>query len=78
MVSAVVPTRQFLAHAAMNENPETDGYTVRSASDQRKSRNCLRCGIVFESGWSGERICEKCKKSHEWRAGLSRNQEFVD
>jgi hypothetical protein len=35
-----------------------------------KRRTCLRCKIVFDSEWSGERICRRCKNSTSWRNGL--------
>jgi len=44
----------------------------------RKMRACLRCRVTFQSEWVGERICEKCKKSHDWRSGLSNSPEFLD
>jgi hypothetical protein len=34
-----------------------------------KIRKCLRCSTSFHSHGSGNRICETCKSSHEWRAG---------
>ena len=34
-----------------------------------KNRRCLRCKTQFESEWSGERICPKCKGSSAWRNG---------
>ena len=34
-------------------------------------RKCLSCGTLFPSEWSGERICKKCKASHNWRTGLA-------
>jgi len=46
--------------------------------NQRKMRACLRCRVTFQSEWVGERICEKCKKSHDWRSGLSNSPEFLD
>lgn len=35
-----------------------------------KLRNCLRCQTSFESEWSGERICRKCKSTAAWRTGM--------
>lgn len=32
-----------------------------------KTRRCLKCREPFVSGWSGERICRKCKSSTDWR-----------
>ncbi len=37
--------------------------------DIRKIRQCLRCKASFPSGWSGERICSRCKSSNAWRNG---------
>ena len=34
-----------------------------------KTRICLMCRNVFESEWSGERICRKCKSTERWRQG---------
>ena len=30
-----------------------------------KTRKCLKCREEFESSWSGERICKRCKSSME-------------
>lgn len=38
--------------------------------DVPKHRRCLRCETIFKSGWSGERICPRCKRSHSWRNNL--------
>jgi len=35
-----------------------------------KSRPCLKCQAPFESAWSGERVCPKCKTSRVWREGV--------
>lgn len=34
-----------------------------------KIRKCLRCSTSFHSYGSGNRICDTCKSSHEWRGG---------
>lgn len=34
-----------------------------------KVRRCLACQLSFNSAWSGERICPKCKSSSAWRGG---------
>lgn len=65
-------------HAAENQCSETNHPAMRLDQGQRKMRNCLRCGSSFESVWVGERICEKCKKSHDWRTGLPNNPDFID
>lgn len=37
--------------------------------DVPKARECLRCKDSFESEWSGERICSRCKGTTAWRNG---------
>ncbi len=32
-------------------------------------RHCLKCQAPFESAWSGERVCRKCKTKRAWRDG---------
>ncbi len=32
-------------------------------------RHCLKCQAPFESAWSGQRVCPKCKTKHFWREG---------
>ena len=39
------------------------------AISRPQRRNCLRCREVFDSEWSGERICSRCKSSTAWRSG---------
>jgi Zn finger protein HypA/HybF involved in hydrogenase expression len=34
-------------------------------------RRCLVCQSQFDSEWSGERVCKKCKSSSQWRASGS-------
>ena len=34
-----------------------------------KIRTCLMCETKFESEWSGERVCRKCKSTSKWRSG---------
>jgi hypothetical protein len=36
-----------------------------------KIRKCLRCATSFHSHGAGNRICDTCKSSHEWRSGGS-------
>lgn len=40
---------------------------VRRASDVAKTRKCLVCRDDFDSAWSGERICRRCKGRGDWR-----------
>lgn len=53
----------------MSESSATDSPPDRPSTDGPKVRACLRCRVSFESQWSGERICSRCKSSHAWRAG---------
>lgn len=53
----------------MTEPPELETPTGRPAGDVPKLRQCLRCSAEFESEWSGERICRRCKSSATWRSG---------
>ena len=41
----------------------------RNAWDKPKQRKCLVCRDEFESAWSGERICKRCKSSNGWKSG---------
>ncbi len=36
---------------------------------EEKTRDCLMCGDPFESSWTGERVCKRCKSSGRWRSG---------
>ena len=42
-----------------------------------KIRHCLMCRDPFESIWSGERVCRRCKGREDWRTGnaLASNHE---
>ena len=31
-----------------------------------KTRSCLKCREPFESEWSGERVCRRCKGRDSW------------
>ncbi|MGD2134173.1 MAG: hypothetical protein PVI23_15380 [Maricaulaceae bacterium] len=53
----------------MTTSTEEDDLNEGPAWDVPKLRACLRCGVEFESAWSGERICAPCKRSHTWRSG---------
>lgn len=48
-------------------------YQSKPASDTmvRLHRVCLSCAAVFDSAWSGERICLRCKKTNAWRNGTA-------
>jgi len=54
--------RAYLYRKAENELPQ-----------HTKRRHCLKCQVPFESAWSGERVCPKCKTSHDWRDGDALN-----
>lgn len=54
----------------MTDHPDFDLQPARPSSDVPKSRLCLRCQTAFESEWSGERICRRCKSSASWRNGV--------
>ena len=41
---------------------------LRIENDQRAVRSCLRCRIKFPSEGIGNRICEKCKSSEEFKS----------
>jgi len=34
-----------------------------------KRRNCLMCLRRFLSRWPGERVCQGCRATKEWRGG---------
>ncbi len=38
--------------------------------ETKKVRACLKCRETFESKWSGERVCKKCKTRIAWREGV--------
>ena len=50
----------YLYRKAENEPPQ-----------QTKFRHCLKCQAPFESAWSGERVCPKCKTLRVWREGAA-------
>jgi hypothetical protein len=35
-----------------------------------KTRPCLVCKAPFQSEWSGERICRRCKSGKNWSSGI--------
>jgi hypothetical protein len=53
----------------MTNSPARDALRDRLPWDVPKVRQCLRCKATFQSEWSGERICSRCKRSHAWRIG---------
>jgi hypothetical protein len=49
-------------------------YHIKPESDrpdETKIRQCLTCKTAFESRWSGERICRRCKSGKIWRSGVA-------
>ncbi len=40
-----------------------------SVRDSVKERKCLRCREPFQSHWSGERVCTRCKGTTAWKSG---------
>ena len=42
---------------------------AQNASPQARVRNCLRCSMPFHSSGFGNRICDPCKETQEWRNG---------
>lgn len=46
-------------------------YQTKPSSDtmNRLPRLCLNCKSVFDSAWSGERVCARCKGTTAWRNG---------
>ena len=39
--------------------------------ERKKVLACLKCREPFESEWSGERVCLKCKTLRVWREGAA-------
>ena len=54
----------------MTKLPATDVPGRGPVRDIAKVRKCLRCKTTFQSKWSGERICARCKSSNSWRNGM--------
>ena len=52
----------------MNEARSTAPPRDKAAETVSRRRNCLRCDASFQSEWSGERICHRCKNTAAWRA----------
>jgi Zn finger protein HypA/HybF involved in hydrogenase expression len=42
---------------------------MEAVEHQRKDRMCLSCRSMFDSAWSGERVCPRCKGTSAWRTG---------
>ena len=41
-----------------------------------KTRRCLKCREPFESEWSGERICRRCKDTKSRRGATAETSEY--
>ncbi len=52
----------------MSDFDSIDADEETTSWDQPKVRTCLRCETDFESSWSGERICKRCKSSNSWKS----------
>jgi len=53
----------------MTDRPQTDELSDSRVPEVSKIRPCLKCRVEFESQWSGERLCKRCKSSKAWRTG---------
>ena len=53
--------------ATYQKKPEYEEDVRRDA--ERTTSKCLMCEDPFLSEWAGERICRKCKPTHNWRSG---------
>ena len=53
----------------------SEAVEIESANEnhkyEAKDRSCLMCRDDFESAWSGERICKRCKSQAQWQTGGS-------
>ncbi len=54
----------------MADSEQFNADSTRRISDVPRARLCLRCRTSFESEWSGDRICRRCKSTTSWRNGL--------
>jgi hypothetical protein len=54
----------------MSEAIELDAAN-ENENNQVKIRSCLMCRDDFESAWSGERVCKRCKSQAQWITGNS-------
>ena len=52
-----------------NDTIEHD-QEIENTWDVPKTRKCLTCRTPFESAWSGERICKRCKNTTAWKNGV--------
>lgn len=54
---------------------DDDAQTETELKPQAKIRNCLVCKSSFQSEWSGERVCRRCKTTKLWRGGPTAERE---
>lgn len=54
----------------MKHIPKSAPVLAPAQRDVAANRSCLRCRTVFASEGFGERICQRCKVTVAWRAGL--------
>jgi len=48
-----------------HKKPESDRH------QEPRTRSCLVCKSPFQSPWSGERICRRCKTTEAWRSATA-------
>lgn len=53
-------------------------YKKPKTLETMKVRLCLMCREAFESSWSGDRVCRKCKNTSTWRSGSARDIVTVE
>lgn len=70
------PLEQMMAKNPLANRPRTSHLAIMTddtqpdaAEHRRKDRMCLSCCIMFDSAWSGERVCPRCKGTSAWRSG---------
>ncbi|UWQ09692.1 hypothetical protein [Aliiroseovarius crassostreae] len=44
---------------------------IQATNDVPKKRRCLRCSAFFKSESFGNRICDRCKTTTDWRNGVA-------
>lgn len=54
----------------MTRYPKPESPDNKRGKDASKIRQCLRCKASFQSEWSGERICPRCKGTSSWKNGV--------
>ena len=69
-IAPTVLRRAAGTEARMSGSVQTDAMDDRRPPEIAKTRRCLRCKTPFQSKWSGERICGRCKGSAAWRNGV--------